>query len=87
VPGGPIVLVDCFNAIPASVGAALRSMSALPGERRLAVLGLMAELGDHSKSEHRGIALLAEELGIEVVGYGTEHYGEAVASSRTIGAG
>ena len=46
VPGGPVLVVDCYNANPASTEAALRSLAALPGERKLAVLGLMAELGD-----------------------------------------
>jgi UDP-N-acetylmuramoyl-tripeptide--D-alanyl-D-alanine ligase len=95
VPGGPVLVVDCFNAIPASAEAAVRSLAALPGERKLAVLGLMAELGDQSESEHRRIALVAEELGIEVVGYGTALYGEAhvtgvdeaVALLRTMGSG
>jgi UDP-N-acetylmuramoyl-tripeptide--D-alanyl-D-alanine ligase len=95
VPGGPVLVVDCFNAIPASAEAAVRSLAALPGERKLAVLGLMAELGDRSESEHRRIALVAEELGIEVVGYETTLYGEAhvtgvdeaVALLRTMGPG
>jgi UDP-N-acetylmuramoyl-tripeptide--D-alanyl-D-alanine ligase len=95
VPGGPVLVVDCFNAIPASAEAAMRSLAALPGERKLAVLGLMAELGDQSESEHRRIALVAEELGIDVVGYGTGLYGEAhvtgvdeaVALLRTMGPG
>jgi UDP-N-acetylmuramoyl-tripeptide--D-alanyl-D-alanine ligase len=77
VPDGPILVVDCFNAIPASAEAAVRSLAALPGKRKLALLGLMAELGDQSESEHRRIALVAEELGIEVVGYDTGLYGEA----------
>ncbi len=93
LPGGPVLVVDCFNAIPASAEAALRSLAALPGERKLALLGLMAELGDQRDSEHRRIALLAQELGIEVVGYGTALYGEAhvtgvddaVALLRTMG--
>jgi UDP-N-acetylmuramoyl-tripeptide--D-alanyl-D-alanine ligase len=67
----------------------------LPGERKLAVLGLIAELADHSEHEHRRIALLAVELGIEVVGYETGLYGgalvkgadEAVALLRTMGPG
>jgi UDP-N-acetylmuramoyl-tripeptide--D-alanyl-D-alanine ligase len=67
VPGGPVLLVDCFNAIPASAEAAVRALAALPRERKLAVLGLMAELGGHSASEHRRIALVAQELGIDVV--------------------
>jgi UDP-N-acetylmuramoyl-tripeptide--D-alanyl-D-alanine ligase len=95
VPGGPVLVVDCFNAIPASAEAAVRSLAALPGERKLAVLGLMAELGDQSESEHRRIALVAEELGIDVVGYETGLYGEAhvtgvneaVALLRTMGSG
>jgi UDP-N-acetylmuramoyl-tripeptide--D-alanyl-D-alanine ligase len=95
VPGGPVLVVDCYNANPASTEAAVRSLAALPGERRLAVLGLMAELGDHSESEHRRIALVAEELGIRVVGYETGLYGEArvtgveeaVALLRTMGPG
>jgi UDP-N-acetylmuramoyl-tripeptide--D-alanyl-D-alanine ligase len=95
VPGGPVLVVDCFNAIPASAEAAVRSLAALPGERKLALLGLMAELGAHSESEHRRIALLAEGLGIEVVGYETGLYGEAyvtgvdeaVALLRTLGRG
>jgi UDP-N-acetylmuramoyl-tripeptide--D-alanyl-D-alanine ligase len=95
VPGGPVLVIDCFNAIPASVEAALRSLAELPGGRKLAILGLMAELGDRSENEHRRIALVADELGIEVVGYGTGLYGvaqvsgvdEAVALLRTIGPG
>jgi UDP-N-acetylmuramoyl-tripeptide--D-alanyl-D-alanine ligase len=95
VPGGPLLVVDCFNAIPASAEAAVRSLAAMPGERKLAVLGVMAELGDQRETEHRRIALLAEELGIEVVGYETRLYGEAhvtgvdeaVALLRTMGPG
>jgi UDP-N-acetylmuramoyl-tripeptide--D-alanyl-D-alanine ligase len=95
LPGGPVLVVDCYNANPASAEAALRSLAALPGQRKLALLGLMAELGDHSESEHRRIALLAEGLGIQVVGYETGLYGgahvnsvdQAVALLRTIGPG
>lgn len=95
VPGGPVVIVDCFNAIPASAEAAVRSLAALPGGRKLALLGVMAELGDRSGAEHRRIALVAERLGIEVVGYETGLYGgahvtgveDAVALLRTLGPG
>jgi UDP-N-acetylmuramoyl-tripeptide--D-alanyl-D-alanine ligase len=80
VPGGPVLVVDCYNANPASTESALRSLAALPGERKLAVLGLMAELGENSESEHRRIALMAEGLGIEVVGYETGLYGEATVT-------
>jgi UDP-N-acetylmuramoyl-tripeptide--D-alanyl-D-alanine ligase len=79
-PGGPTLVVDCFNAIPASTEAALHSLAALPGERKLALLGLMAELGTESEAEHHRIAALAAELGIEVIGYRTRLYGAAEAS-------
>jgi UDP-N-acetylmuramoyl-tripeptide--D-alanyl-D-alanine ligase len=93
VPGGPVLVVDCYNANPASAEVALRSLAVLSGERKVAVLGLMAELGDQTESEHRRIALMAKELGIEVMGYATEFYGEppvtsvdeAVALLRTLG--
>jgi UDP-N-acetylmuramoyl-tripeptide--D-alanyl-D-alanine ligase len=77
VPGAPLLVVDCYNANPASTQAALRALAAAPAARRLALLGVMAELGDAAATEHRRVADLAEELGIEVVGYGTERYGPA----------
>jgi UDP-N-acetylmuramoyl-tripeptide--D-alanyl-D-alanine ligase len=95
VPNGPVVIVDCYNANPASTEAALRSLAALGAGRKLALLGLMAELGDETEAEHRRMAALAEELGIEVVGYQTGLYGpaqvagtdDAVALLRTTGPG
>lgn len=74
---GPVLVVDCYNANPASTEAALRSLAALPAARKVALLGLMAELGTETQAAHRRSALLAEELGIEVVGYGTDLYGTA----------
>ncbi|HEY1650369.1 MAG TPA: UDP-N-acetylmuramoyl-tripeptide--D-alanyl-D-alanine ligase [Acidimicrobiales bacterium] len=77
VGGGPLLIVDCYNANPASTEAALRSLAALGAGRKLALLGLMAELGGATRAEHQRLAALAEELGIEVVGYETELYGAA----------
>jgi UDP-N-acetylmuramoyl-tripeptide--D-alanyl-D-alanine ligase len=81
VPGGPVLVVDCYNANPASTEAALRSLASLPSGRKLAVLGLMAELGSETEAEHRRAARLADELGIEVVGYQTALYGPAQVST------
>jgi UDP-N-acetylmuramoyl-tripeptide--D-alanyl-D-alanine ligase len=74
---GPVLLVDCYNANPASTDAALRALAALPAARKVAVLGLMAELGVDTEERHRAMAVLAENLGIEVRGYQTELYGTA----------
>src|SRR6202041_3365772 len=71
VPNGPVLVVDCYNANPASTEAALRSMAALQADRKVALLGLMAELGTETEAEHQRVARFAHELGIEVVGYQT----------------
>jgi UDP-N-acetylmuramoyl-tripeptide--D-alanyl-D-alanine ligase len=75
VPDGPALIVDCYNANPASTEAALRALAALNGARKVAVLGLMAELGSETDAEHRRVKSLADDLGIELVGYRTELYG------------
>ena len=58
---------DAYNANPASMEAALRSLAALPARRRIAVLGVMAELGEAGPAEHKRIAALARDLGIELI--------------------
>jgi UDP-N-acetylmuramoyl-tripeptide--D-alanyl-D-alanine ligase len=77
-PGGPALLVDCYNANPASTEAALRALAALPAARRVAILGLMAELGADTEDAHRAVAALAADLGIAVHGYETKLYGTDV---------
>ena len=72
---GAIVLNDSYNANPASMAAALRSLAAIPARRRIAVLGLMAELGDRHEAEHAAVAALADDLGVDVVAYETDAYG------------
>jgi UDP-N-acetylmuramoyl-tripeptide--D-alanyl-D-alanine ligase len=74
---GATILNDAYNANPASMAAALRALAAVPADRRVAVLGPMAELGDGSGDEHAAVAGLARDLGIEVVAVGTEYYGVA----------
>ncbi|MGA0803163.1 MAG: UDP-N-acetylmuramoylalanyl-D-glutamyl-2, 6-diaminopimelate--D-alanyl-D-alanine ligase, partial [Ilumatobacteraceae bacterium] len=54
--------------------AALETLAGLPAARRVAVLGIMAELDDEVVA-HARIASLATELGIEVVAVGTDKYG------------
>ncbi len=71
---GALVLNDAYNANPASLRAALDTLVALPGRRRWAVLGLMAEL-DEPGREHLAIARRARELGVQVLPVGTDLYG------------
>jgi len=64
--GNFTVVNDAYNANPTSVEAALRTVADLPG-RPIAVLGLMAELGDMSSGEHIRMGRLAAELGYATV--------------------
>jgi UDP-N-acetylmuramoyl-tripeptide--D-alanyl-D-alanine ligase len=65
--GGVTVVNDCYNANPMSMRAALEHLATTPAERRVAVLGTMAELGPDSSRFHREIGELAERLGIDVL--------------------
>lgn len=76
-PSGAAILNDAYNANPTSMVAALRALAALPAERRIAVLGPMAELGADAPEKHRQIAELTRELGVELVAVGSEDYGIA----------
>ena len=64
---GITVLNDAYNASPGAMESALRSLVRLPAEHRIAVLGAMLELGDHSEAEHRRLGALAAGLGIDVI--------------------
>ena len=74
-PAGALVINDAYNANPASAAAALRALAAAPARRRVAVLGVMAELGDRHDTEHAAVAALAAELGIELLVVGEAAYG------------
>jgi UDP-N-acetylmuramoyl-tripeptide--D-alanyl-D-alanine ligase len=71
---GAVVLNDAYNANPASMRAALDTLAAVNARRRLALLGLMAELDDPAP-EHAAIASYARDRGIELVAVGTDLYG------------
>jgi len=73
-PRGAMVVNDAYNANPTSVVAALDALAAMAARRRVAVLGLMAEIED-PPAAHRLVAAHAARLGIEVVAVAVDLYG------------
>ncbi|MBW1637611.1 UDP-N-acetylmuramoyl-tripeptide--D-alanyl-D-alanine ligase [Microbacterium resistens] len=61
------IINDAYNASPDSMAAALRTLAQItrPGERTVAVLGAMSELGEAAGDEHDRIGLLAVRLNIQ----------------------
>ena len=72
---GGLVINDAYNANPTSMAAALDALAAVDADRRVAVLGLMAELDDPVPA-HRGDRRPGRaSSGIELVAVGTDRYG------------
>lgn len=63
---GVNIIVDCYNANPKAVCAALELLADLAkGAKKIAALGEMLELGDLSKSGHETIGEKAASLGVD----------------------
>jgi UDP-N-acetylmuramoyl-tripeptide--D-alanyl-D-alanine ligase len=76
---GALIIDDSYNANPASMAAALHALNATKASRRIAVLGVMAELSE-PEQDHLQISRLAKQLGIELIAVETDMY---EAQSRT----
>ena len=63
-PAGYSLIDDTYNANPASVAAAIRTLVSLPGEPWL-VLGDMAELGPQAEALHAQVGTLAREADVQ----------------------
>jgi UDP-N-acetylmuramoyl-tripeptide--D-alanyl-D-alanine ligase len=65
---GRTVLADCYNANPASMEAALATLVSLKsGNKSIAMLGDMLELGKVAVEAHRAIGTTAARLGVDLV--------------------
>jgi UDP-N-acetylmuramoyl-tripeptide--D-alanyl-D-alanine ligase len=65
---GAFLLDDTYNANPASVGEALKTLQALRGRGRgIAILGDMLELGGEAEAWHRNIGGLLADTGVALV--------------------
>jgi UDP-N-acetylmuramoyl-tripeptide--D-alanyl-D-alanine ligase len=82
--GGVLILNDAYNANPTSMAAALDSLATLAASRRVAVLGVMAELGGSAPAEHLAITERARALGVEVIAVDAPDYGPDAQHVRTV---
>jgi UDP-N-acetylmuramoyl-tripeptide--D-alanyl-D-alanine ligase len=68
LPGGGVLLNDCYNANPLSMAAALDHLRDRGGScRKVAVLGDMAELGPGAPAYHRDVGAAAARNGVAVL--------------------
>lgn len=68
--GSNVLIVDAYNANPTSMSAALDNFEASSASSKLALLGMMGELGDDSAAEHAAIVrrLMSEDFPSVLVG-------------------
>jgi UDP-N-acetylmuramoyl-tripeptide--D-alanyl-D-alanine ligase len=68
LPGGVLVINDCYNANPMSMRAALRELATTATGRRVAVLGDMLELGATAEERyHRDLGEQAQAAGVALL--------------------
>lgn len=64
---------DCYNASPDSMRAALKTLSNIKGNKKIAVLGDMLELGDYAKTAHTEVGKVVAESKIDyLLAYGND---------------
>lgn len=85
-PGGLTVVDDCYNANPASMTAALGTLSQLAAEgRAVAVLGDMLELGAEEAEAHRRMGITASEHAALVAFFGPRMRGAYEEARKKLG--
>ncbi|MEA2272041.1 MAG: UDP-N-acetylmuramoyl-tripeptide--D-alanyl-D-alanine ligase [Solirubrobacteraceae bacterium] len=67
LPGGVVVVNDCYNANPMSMRAALDDLAETASGRTVAVLGDMLELGADERRFHEEVGAHAGDLGVDVL--------------------
>lgn len=71
--GKVTAIEDCYNASPDSMRAALRTLHDTKGNKKIAVLGDMLELGDYAKTAHSSVGEMVAENKIDyLLAYGND---------------
>ena len=66
------LVVDCYNANPSSMEAALDNIATMEGEHKVLILGDMLELGEWSAEAHQNILRKADKVGEQIILVGGE---------------
>ncbi len=64
---GVVVIDDTYNASPPSTLSAIKTLSMMEGDRKIAVLGDMLELGDHAIDAHLEVGRAVRDSGIDLL--------------------
>lgn len=65
LPGDVVILDETYNAGVESMLAALHLLAETPGQRRIAVLGTMKELGEQSSELHHRVGMAVRQLKLD----------------------
>ena len=77
------LIVDAYNANPTSMKAALDNFRLMEVSPKMAILGMMGELGDVSQEEHQKIIALLEEAHFDEVWLVGAEFQKAQSRFRT----
>lgn len=77
------LLIDAYNANPASMAAALSNFSMIEGEGKMVILGDMRELGADSLAEHQRIVDRLQQMQLDEVWLVGEEFARASHSFRS----
>jgi UDP-N-acetylmuramoyl-tripeptide--D-alanyl-D-alanine ligase len=64
---GVVVIDDTYNASPASMHSALKTLSMMEGGRKIAVFGDMLELGDHALNAHLDLGKAVKDADVDML--------------------
>ena len=77
------LIVDAYNANPSSMAAAIENFKLIEADRKMAILGMMGELGDVSQEEHRKIVGMLETANFDEVWLVGEEFVKTQSRFRT----
>jgi len=77
------LIVDAYNANPSSMKAAIDNFKLIEADHKMAILGMMGELGDVSEEEHKKIVGMLEEAHFDEVWLVGSEFQKINSSFRT----